>query len=209
VTVARQDGGGEPVARGSTPTVVAAGEPGWIRFEEIVEDAAGAASAAQTTLIRLLLSGDDLVAEVTYSDQAGRQKAAPSLYLTRSGRTDPSTVSQEAIRATRTGSRLSSGYNGTGLLLSPTDKSRLPRSHSHSSSRLPGSAPPVDVSGSVGRWELEAYQTLEVVFPTPMVLGPLAAAHPLVGSRRLRRSAGRRRQPLRRLRRGGIVHAAA
>ena len=83
---------GEPVARGEAASVIAAAEIGRIWFE----DTPGPASvAAETPLVRLLRSDEDLVVEVASSDVAGGQEAATSLYLTKSGRTD------RAYRVTR------------------------------------------------------------------------------------------------------------
>lgn len=87
VTVAGKDVVGSAIARGTAPSVIAAGESNWIWFE----DTAGpASSAAQTPLVGLLRTEEDLVVEVAYCDAAGRQIAASSLYLTKSGRTDRS-----------------------------------------------------------------------------------------------------------------------
>ena len=87
VTVPREDVVGEPIARGNAPSVIPAGETEWVWFE----DTAGPASAAaNTSLVYLLESGADLVLEVAYSDGAGSQEAATSIYLTKSGRTDRS-----------------------------------------------------------------------------------------------------------------------
>ncbi len=84
VTVARRDAIGEPVARGYAPSLIVAGEIDRVTFE----DTPGPASvAAVTPLVRLLQSDDDLVVEVAYSDVAGRQEAATSLYLTTVGET--------------------------------------------------------------------------------------------------------------------------
>lgn len=92
VTVAREGGTGEPLARGRAPSVIATGEIDRVWFE----DTPGPASAAaETPLVRLLQSGEDLVVEIAYSDLAGRQETATSLYLTESGRTD------RAYRVTR------------------------------------------------------------------------------------------------------------
>lgn len=91
-TVAREGTVGEPVARGEAASVIAAAEIGRIWFE----DTPGPASvAAETPLVRLLRSDEDLVVEVASSDVAGGQEAATSLYLTKSGRTD------RAYRVTR------------------------------------------------------------------------------------------------------------
>jgi hypothetical protein len=47
------------------------------------EDTAGAAE--QSPLEHLLASTEDLVVEIAYTDIAGRQEAATSIYLTNSG----------------------------------------------------------------------------------------------------------------------------
>jgi hypothetical protein len=83
--VIEQEAIGATVARGEAPYVIAAGESAAVWFE----DAAGVASAAaETPLAYLLRSGADLVVEIAYCDVSGRQEAATSLYLTKSGTTD-------------------------------------------------------------------------------------------------------------------------
>jgi hypothetical protein len=81
-----RDAVGSPIARGEAPSVIAAGEPDAIWFS----DTPGPPSvAAETPLVRLLREDkEDLVVEVAYSDVAGRQESATSLYLTKSGTTD-------------------------------------------------------------------------------------------------------------------------
>ena len=76
---------GATVAHGEAPSVIAAGESAAVWFE----DTAGVASAAaEPPLAYLLRAGADLVVEVAYCDVSGRQEAATSLYLTKSGTTD-------------------------------------------------------------------------------------------------------------------------
>jgi hypothetical protein len=79
------DGLPRPVAHGTAPSVIAPGEHDWTAFE----DTAGPASAAaQTPLVQLLESGEDLVVEIAYTDLAERQSTASSPYLTKSERVD-------------------------------------------------------------------------------------------------------------------------
>jgi hypothetical protein len=76
---------GAQVARGRAQSVIAAGESGALWFEDV---AGVASAAAETPLVYLLRSGADFVVEVAYCDVSGRQQAATSLYLTKSGTTD-------------------------------------------------------------------------------------------------------------------------
>lgn len=85
--VIEQGAVGATVARGRAPSVIAAGESGTVWFEDTV---GVASAAAETPLVYLLRAGADLVVEVAYRDVSGRQLAATSLYLTKSGTTDRS-----------------------------------------------------------------------------------------------------------------------
>lgn len=89
-----QNPGRRVVARAAAPSVIAPGEHESIYFA----DTAGPASAAaQTPLVTLLESKEDLVVEVVYTDVAGRQKAATTLHLTPDDVTMPNTYRVTAV----------------------------------------------------------------------------------------------------------------
>ncbi len=89
-----QNPGRRVVARAAAPSVIAPGEHDSIYFA----DTAGAASAAaQSPLVTLLESKEDLVVEVVYTDVAGRQKAATTFHLTPDDVTVPNTYRVTAV----------------------------------------------------------------------------------------------------------------
>jgi hypothetical protein len=85
------------VVYGEAPSAIAVGGHDHVWFggpEERLGERAPVV-VDQDALRRVLRSGQDLVVEIAYSDVSGRQEAAASLHLTRSGRTD------RAYRVTR------------------------------------------------------------------------------------------------------------
>ncbi len=95
---------GTPIVRGEPPSAIAVGGHGHVWFggsEERLGEAGIVLDPNERARLRtLLLSGQDLIVEIAYSDVSGRQEAAAALYLTRSGTTD------RAYRVTRVEPRI-------------------------------------------------------------------------------------------------------